>query len=192
MKIPETASELFDFELTKEEIRAVNELIPIRSFGAGTLLLKEGQVADDSYFNLKGLVRAYYLVNGDEKTTEFFEEGQSVASLYSYVKRVPSKYYLHCVEDCILAVMNYHTEEELIRRVPKMESVCRVTIEEDHGKQQEMLAAYIMQSPEERYLGLLEKRPTLIKRVPQYHLASYLGVKPESLSRIRKRLSKKD
>ena len=66
-----------------------------------------------------------------------------------------------------------------------------MSMENDFGKQQEALDKFITSSPEERYKNLLETRPDLLQRVPQYHLASYLGVKPESLSRIRKRLTKK-
>ncbi|MEZ4951136.1 MAG: hypothetical protein R2784_17385 [Saprospiraceae bacterium] len=72
-----------------------------------------------------------------------------------------------------------------------MNQLCRVSVEEEFRKQQEALAAFITSSPEDRYLNLLENRPDLLMRVPQYHLASYLGVKPESLSRIKKRLAAK-
>ncbi len=71
---------------------------------------------------------------------------------------------------------------------PHFESICRVAVEDELGKNQEKLASYIIKSPEERYLELLETRPDLLDRVPQYQLASYLGIKPESLSRIRKRI----
>jgi CRP-like cAMP-binding protein len=170
---------------------ALRDGIPIREFEKGTVLLREGQVARDSYFNLKGCVRKYYLVDGEEKTTEFFTEEQSVASLQSYVQKVPANHYLECVEDCVLAVLNYDKELELYKKVEGFESLCRVSIEDEMGKQQEVLAKFITSSPEERYLNLLETRPDLIQRVPQYHLASYLGVKPESLSRIRKRIAEK-
>lgn len=177
--------------LQPEEQTALREGIPIRNFEKGTVLLREGQVARDSYFNLRGCVRKYYLVDGEEKTTEFFTEDQSVASLQSYIQKIPANHYLECVEDCVLAVLNYDKEMELYKKVEGFESLCRVSIEEEMGKQQEVLAKFITSSPEERYLNLLETRPDLIQRVPQYHLASYLGVKPESLSRIRKRIADK-
>lgn len=177
--------------LQPEEQTALREGIPVRNFEKGTVLLREGQVARDSYFNLRGCVRKYYLVDGEEKTTEFFTEDQSVASLQSYVQKIPANHYLECVEDCVLAVLNYDKEMELYKKVEGFESLCRVSIEEEMGKQQEVLAKFITSSPEERYLNLLETRPDLIQRVPQYHLASYLGVKPESLSRIRKRIADK-
>lgn len=178
--------------LNEEETQAIIECIPVRTFERGTVLLKEGQIATECYFNIKGCVRLYYLIDGEERTTAFFTEEQSIASLTSYVNKTPANHYLSCVEDTTLAVLNYDKERELYRRVPKFESLCRLSMEEEFGKQQEFLAKFVTTSPEERYLDLLQTRPELLNRVPQYHLASYLGVKPESLSRIRKRVSLKD
>jgi CRP-like cAMP-binding protein len=178
-------------ELTDEEAKAFAECIPIRSFKKGHILLKEGQISRDSYFVIDGCVRKYYIIDGEERTTEFYVEDESIASLQSYKNKTPANHYFECVEDSRLAVLNNEKEQELFKRVPKYETLCRMSIESDFGEQQEALAKFITSSPEARYRNLLETRPDLIQRVPQYHLASYLGVKPESLSRIRNRLSKK-
>jgi len=178
-------------ELTSEEASAFAECIPIKSFKKGNVLLREGQVSRDSYFVIEGCIRKYYIIDGEERTTEFYVEDESVASLQSYQNKTPANHYFECVEDCRLAVLNYEKEQELFKRVPKYEALCRMSMENDFGEQQEALAKFITSSPEERYKNLLETRPDLLQRVPQYHLASYLGVKPESLSRIRKRLAKK-
>lgn len=177
--------------LTDDEASAFAECIPIKSFKKGELLLREGQVSRDSYFVIHGCVRKYYIIDGEERTTEFFVEDESIASLQSYKNKTPANHYFECVEDCRLAVLNYEKEQELFKRVPKYEALCRMSMESDFGEQQEALAKFITSSPEARYKNLLETRPDLIQRVPQYHLASYLGVKPESLSRIRKRIAKK-
>lgn len=177
--------------LTAEEASAFAECIPIKPFKKSDILLREGQVSRDSYFVIEGCIRKYYIIDGEERTTEFYVEDESVASLQSYQNKTPANHYFECVEDCRLAVLNYEKEQELFKRVPKYEALCRMSMENDFGEQQEALAKFITSSPEERYKNLLETRPDLLQRVPQYHLASYLGVKPESLSRIRKRLSKK-
>lgn len=178
--------------LSEEECEAVNRYIPIQEFAKGTVLLQAGNVANDSYFTLKGCVRLYYLVDGEDKTTQFFTEGDAIASMNSYINRVPANHFLECVEDCTLAVLNYEKEKKLYKLFPKLESICRISMEDDFGKQQEMLASHVTNSPEQRYQLLLKQRGDLVQRVPQYHLASYLGVKPESLSRIRKRLADKE
>ncbi len=177
--------------LSEEEARVVDDCIPIRTFEKGTILLHEGKVAVESYQTIKGCVRQYCLVDGDEKTTAFYTEGQSISPLSGHRQKDPSKYYLSCVEDCILAVFHQEKELELYRQVPKLESLCRVSMEDNYARQQEVLAGYITTNPEERYLQLLQNRPELLQRIPQYHLASYLGVTPESLSRIRKRVANK-
>jgi CRP-like cAMP-binding protein len=176
-------------ELTSEEASAFAEYIPIRAFKKGDILLREGQVSRDSYFVIEGCIRKYYIIDGEERTTEFYVEDESVASLQSYQNKTPANHYFECVEDCRLAILNYEKEQELFKRVPKYEALCRMSMESDFGEQQEVLAKFITSSPEKRYKNLLETRPDLLQRIPQYHLASYLGVKPESLSRIRKRIA---
>ena len=176
--------------MNKEQANAVTECIPIKTFEKGHILLREGQVSNESYFNIKGLVRKYYLVDGEERTTEFYVEKDAISSLQSYNLNVPANHYLECIEDCRLAVLSREKEQELFKRVPNFESLCRVSVEEELGAYQDKLAQFMISSPEKRYLDLMENRPDLLQRVPQYHLASYLGVKPESLSRIRKRIAK--
>lgn len=180
-----------EMTVTEKEADTLNECIPIFQYPKGTILLKEGQVSRESYFTIKGCVRSYYLVEGEERTTTFYTEGSSIASLTSYLSKKPATHYLSCVEDSTLAVLSFDREQELYKKHPKFEALCRHSIEEEFGKQQELLANFLTKSPEERYLHLQETRPDLLIRVPQYHLATYLGVKPESLSRIRKRLASK-
>lgn len=177
--------------LNDEECQAFMECIPIKEFKKGSILLREGQVSKDSFFVIQGCVRKYYIMDGEERTTAFYVEDESVASLQSYKNKSPANHYFECIEDCKLAVLNYNKEQALFKRVPKYETLCRMSMEGDFGEQQEALAAFITSSPEVRYRNLLKTRPDLLQRVPQYHLASYLGVKPESLSRIRKRIANK-
>lgn len=178
-------------DLSDDEATAFAECIPIKTFKKGELLLREGQISRESYFVIEGCLRKYYIMNGEEKTTEFYVEDDSVASLQSYKNKTPANHYFECVEESRLAVLSYDKEQELFKRVPKYETLCRMSMEDNFGEQQEALAKFIMSSPEERYKNLVDTRPDLLQRIPQYHLASYLGVKPESLSRIRKRIAKK-
>ncbi len=174
--------------LSAAETSFLLDNLNIRSFPKGTVLIREGQYAKMCYFVLRGCVRQYYLVDGEEKTTNFFTEGQPITATEGNFNIGPVKYYLSCVEDCLLTVGTPEDEARLFRMFPIFESICRVAVEDELGKNQEKLASYIIKSPEERYLELLKTRPDLLDRVPQYQLASYLGIKPESLSRIRKRI----
>jgi len=174
--------------LTAAEIKFLLENIKVQSFPKGKVLIREGQYAKRCYFVMKGCVRQYYLVDGEEKTTNFFTEGQPITASEGNLNMNPVKYYLSCLEDCILTLGTPEDEVRMFQAFPHFESICRVAVEDELGKNQEKLASYIINSPEERYLNLLETRPDLLERVPQYQLASYLGIKPESLSRIRKRI----
>jgi len=177
--------------LTQEEMHIITKDIPIKTFKKGTYLLREGQMATTCYTIFKGCVREFYLKDGEEKTTAFYTEGDSLSSGVSGVQRTPAKQYWECIEDTTLSVFTYEKEKELYRRFPRLESLCRMEVEEKFGAYQQTMAIYINSTPEERYLNLLKNRPDLLDRVPQYQLASYIGVKPESLSRIRRRILEK-
>ena len=140
-------------QLSDEERAFIEKFTPVRKFKKGTVLLKEGQISDTCYFNFKGCVRQYYLVNGEEKTTFFYTEGQSITSFESYTNRTPSKHYLECIEDCELSVTTNETEKVMYQRFPHFETLCRKEAEKALGEYQETLAKYITTSPEERYLN---------------------------------------
>lgn len=173
--------------LTKAEKKALLEADFAKTYKKGTVLLKEGQIAREGYFVLKGCVKAYYIINGEEKITNFYTEGEAIEPV-SLVTRQPSEYYLVCMEDCTLNVGDPDADKEAGEKHPRFQEVCRMASEHMLAKKQADFDFFKNSTPEERYLRLLETRPDLVQRVPQYQLASYLGLKPESLSRIRKRL----
>jgi len=186
---------LFDFiskyvSLTEDEKNTILSLDVFRSVKKGTVLLKEGQKSEDEYFILKGCIRKYYIINGEEKTTAFFTEMEGLTP-HCAINNVPSEYYVSCVEDTLLTIANKEVGVELFNTIPKFQEMCRIWSEELVAKQQINLDEFKTSSPEQRYLNLLQKRPDLIERVPQQQLASYLGIKPQSLSRLRARILEK-
>jgi CRP-like cAMP-binding protein len=187
---------LFDFiskyiSLTEEEQNAIIALDLFRSVKKGTVLLKEGQKSQDSYFILKGCIRVYYIIDGEEKTTAFYTEMDALTP-HCVMNKAPAQYFISCVEDSILSVSNSDMEVEVNSKFPKFDIMCRKLSEELLAKKQIDFDEFKTSSPEQRYLNLLEKRPDLIQRVPQHQLASYLGIKPQSLSRLRARIVEKD
>lgn len=183
---------LFDFiskyvSLTDEEKNAILSLDLFRSIKKGTILLKEGQKSKDSYFVLKGCIRTYYVLDSEEKTTAFYTEMEALTPP-CVINKTPSEYYVSCIEDTILTVSNSDMEVEINSKFPKFETICRILAEELLAKQQIDFDEFKTSSPEQRYLNLIQKRPDLLQRVPQHQLASYLGVKPQSLSRLRARI----
>ncbi len=176
-------------DLTDDEKQGIINAFPIKTFDTGTNLLKEGQIANDAFLVINGCVRKYSIENGEEKTTEFYTEFQSVVNFESLSNRSPSNYYFTCTEESTIAIINSEKESELYKKFPRFGEVCRVEMEKMLGASQEDLSKFKNSTPKERYLNLLKERPSLVQRVPQYHLASYLGIKPETLSRIRKRIT---
>ena len=177
--------------LSADEKKAIIDLDIFKHYKKGTLLLKEGQLSDDGYFVIKGCIRCFYMVDGVEKTTAFYTEAESLEPLCK-VNKKPSNYYVSCVEDSILIVANSEMEVDIFNKFPKFETLCRILSEELLAKQQFNFDEFKLSSPEQRYLNLLQKRPDLIQRVPQHQLASYLGIKPQSLSRLRARIIEKN
>ncbi len=186
---------LFDFiakyiSLTEDEKNALVSLDLFRSIKKGTILLKEGQKSKDIYFVLKGCIRTYYVIDGEEKTTAFYTEMEALTPP-CVINKTPSEYYVSCIEDNILLVSNADMGVEINSKFPKFDIMCKMFSEELLAKERMDFDEFKTSSPEQRYLNLLQKRPDLIQRVPQHQLASYLGIKPQSLSRLRARILEK-
>jgi hypothetical protein len=176
--------------LTEDEKNAILALDLFRSVKKGTILLNEGQKSQDEYFVLKGCIRKYYFIDGEEKTTAFFTEMESLTP-HCVKNNAPSEYFISCVEDTILTVTNPGMGVDINAKFPKFEVMCGILSEELLAKEQVNFDEFKTSSPEQRYLNLMQKRPDLIQRVPQHQLASYLGIKPQSLSRLRARILEK-
>lgn len=185
---------LFDFisrymTLSEEEKQGIIDSSIFKTFAKGVVLLKAGAMSDESYFVLKGCLRCYYIIDDEEKTTAFYTEIEGFSPVCS-IKKTPSEYYVSCVEDSIILVSTPDMERAIFEKFPRFETLCRLLSEELLAQHQSSFDDFKNSNPEQRYLNLLHTRPDLLARVPLNQLASYLGIKPESLSRIRKRLTK--
>ena len=188
-------SELFDFiarymPLTEPEKQVIVDLALFKRFDKGTVLVRAGELSNAYYFVVKGCLRAYYLIDGEEKTTAFYTELQNLAPL-STVNKKPSDQCIVCLEDSLLLVSTPDTEQLVFERFPRFETLCRLLSENLLVQSQASFDQFKNSSPEQRYLHLLDTRPDLLQRVPLHQLASFLGIKAESLSRIRRRVQQK-
>ncbi len=175
--------------ITEELADVLGKSSFVQSFRKGTVLLREGDPARKGYFILKGCIRSYALKNGEDKTIDFFIEEEAVIPI-GYGTDVLSAHFLECLEDTAAVVSTPDQEEKALSLYPQLKAVCLAMSEIMAKKLQENLARYKTSTPEERYRDMIEKRPDLLQRIPQYQIASYLGVQPETLSRIRKRLTR--
>lgn len=175
--------------LSLPEKEAIIESSQVKKVEKGALLLKEGQFRENSYFILKGCVRQYSVVEGIERSTRFFVEDEWVISGNEVSESTGAMFNWICMEDCILVIGNEEKAQALFRNFPRLETISRKIVETAFSEIQKGLISYYSKTPEQRYLTLLQNHPSILQRVPQYHIASYVGVKPESLSRIRKRIA---
>jgi len=187
---------LFDYieqymPLMEEEKRSIIDLDIICGFDKATIILKEGDIIKSGYFVIKGCLRSYYMIDGEEKTTAFCTEYESLTPV-SGADPSRAAHYVSCVEDSIITVGNPEMEKENPEKFPRLEKLCRIKVEELLEINLASFAEFKNSSPEQRYVILLKTKPDLLQRVPQHQIASYPGMKPQSLSRIRKRLAGKD
>ncbi|MGJ7912405.1 Crp/Fnr family transcriptional regulator [Neobacillus sp. LXY-1] len=178
--------------LSEEEQLAITDGLQIVEYKKGKYLLKQGERSDiKCYFVLNGCVRQFFIdENGKEVTSKFFTEEQAIPIINEQYGNDVSKYSLVCVEDCLLVVGDVDSEKAMFNQYPQLETMIRKMIEINLSEIQEQFGEYIHSSPEERYESILRKQPQLVDRVPQHQLAIYLGITPESLSRIKKRIKK--
>ncbi len=171
--------------------QAILDELRIEEFKKGTILLRQGDVPWACYFILKGCVREYTAdETGRETTSNFYTEEQAIAMIQRHRDDPSSEYTYACLEDTVAVVGALDVEQAMYDKHAQLEGMTRRMIEQSFARMQEEFTAFVASSPEERYLSLLRKRPTLIERVPQHQLASYLGVTAESLSRLKKRLQR--
>lgn len=175
-------------ENTQEENDFFAKWIKVKRVKKGVFLLKEGQMIRSSYHLFKGCIREYYLRDGEEKTVAFYTSGDSLSDGGSKLKEIPSSYNWECMCECIISIYPFEVEKEVYKRFPRLESLCRMGTEKKYSDYRNDISTYLSSSPAERYENLIKTKPELFQLVPLYHIASYLGVKPESLSRIRGRM----
>lgn len=176
----------------KEEVAQILEYFELKNFKKKTTLLKAGAVATDLYLVLKGCMRMYYDKNGADISACFFTEHMFAGAYDSFSARRPSRYYVETLEDCQVLVINHARLQTLLNTQPNMHAFALKILEERFVILHEWFSSHILDTPEERYLNLLTQRPDLLNRIPQHQIATFLGVTPVSLSRIRNRVAKKN
>jgi CRP-like cAMP-binding protein len=151
-------------------------------------LVDSGMVARELYFVKKGLIRLYYEKDGDEFTGFIFQENLFAGSFESFLTARPGRQILETLEDCKLLAITHDKLEFLYTAVPLINTVTRKIIESRLINGQKILASFVLDSPEERYKTFEKEHGDLLLRVPHHIIASYLGITPVSLSRIRNRI----
>lgn len=154
---------------------------------AKTLLLQEGQVSKKAFFIEKGCVRAWFNNDGIDFTIQFFFENEVVASLESFTTNTQSLFNIETIEPCIIHSITKEEAMQVLDQFPDMRKQMETVFLQRLFLYQKLFLSRIKDSPEKRYKELLANHPEIIQRVPQLYIASFLGITPVSLSRIRNR-----
>lgn len=165
-------------------------LISKKQLAKGEMLLSEEEVCDKVYFIEEGLLRLYYLKDGQEYIRQFFFENGFVTDLASCLTGAPSRMYIDAIEPSKLYVLDYPALARAYDTSMSLQKMGRKIVEWNFMGLANRMTSLFLLSPEARYEDLVASRPKVIERIPQYMIAAYLGVTPEGLSRIRKRISR--
>lgn len=150
---------------------------------------RDGEVCHTIGLVEKGLLKCVYNREGEEVVFEFAFENQFIADYYSFVTRTPSAKEIRCIEDTVLYVINREQLETMAKTHAFMGRMSRKMNERLFLKMHERLSSFLLDTPTQRYQQLIAERADLVNRIPQYLVASYLNVQPETISRIRRKLA---
>lgn len=173
-----------------EQFTALYERIEVPS---KTILLREGEISRRFFFVEKGCLRAWINNNGEDLTFQFFFESQGVSSAESFRKSIPSIFTIETIEPSVIHVIHKKDYdlimEELNSDTAFLKEMIEIIFERQLYYIREFLS-FIRDTPQQRYLNLLQQKPQVVQRVPQHYIASYLGITSVHLSRIRNKLLK--
>lgn len=178
-------------EIPDAEWQIAEKYLSYKKYRKGEHLIEAGWLAQNSFLILKGVVRVYYLTeNGKEYNSAFIPENHFCGSVMSIIGGLPSRFYIQALENVDAVLLPRNRILELYERHGCWDRLGRI-IAEGAMMLFEVKEGEFLDSPEERYLRLMKNHPSLLHRIPQYHIASYLGITDVALSRIRKRLKEK-
>jgi CRP/FNR family transcriptional regulator, anaerobic regulatory protein len=177
--------------VTEEEWNLHRDFLSRRFLKKGEFLLREGEVCDQVSFINKGSFRVSASIKDKEVSHFFFFENEYATDYESFLTRTPTRENIQAMEDSEVMNLNYKNMQVLYEKIPAWQKYGRLIGEYAFLMSSQRVKELFYYSPEELYLKLMKERPKIIERVPQQYIASYLGIQPESLSRIRKRLMEK-
>lgn len=174
--------------LTKADCDLFEPYLKTKTIPAKEHYLTEGKICKEIGFLNQGCFRNYYLSEGKEINTRFIFENEFVVDYDSFLQEKPSKYYIQAIEDTEIVTFNLEALQYGYAQSKNWERFGRIMAEQSYKMTTERVESFLFLDGEQRYLNLLENQPHILDRIPLYHIASYLGLERESLSRLRKKI----
>ena len=189
-QINKNISRYVSFE--EEELKIFNSLLEFKKISKKTILLREGEQCSFEAFVIKGSARKYYIdANGAEVVLQLAVEDAWLSDIsFSIYENNPSNVFIETLEDCELFIFSPQSKELLFEKAPRFERAYRILMERHLAVTQNRLFETIAKSATDKYVAFLEHYPEHANRFAQHYIASYLGISPEFLSKVRKKLSK--
>lgn len=156
--------------------------------GKGEVFCQQGHICNWMAFIEQGLVRSYYCIKNQEITRFILSEGVFVTALASFVQQKPSREIIHAIEPTRLWAISYEDLQQLYLQIPRLERLGRKIMEHSQILLEQRVLALLSFTAEERYKLLMREYPQIVQRVPLHYIASLLGMKPETLSRVRRKI----
>ena len=178
-------------EFTDSEWLEVSKDFLEKKIDKGDFFIEEGEHSNYVGFINEGLLSYYYLVNGKKFIRGFFFGNDFISNYTSFLSNEKSKAYIQALENTSITLIHKTKISQLYQKTSKFQQLGRMLTEHFFMLVSEKYEDLLLKSPEERYLNLIENRPNVIQSIPQYMIASWLGITPEALSRIRKRRTRK-
>lgn len=175
--------------LTGDDYDFFEPFLTLKKIEAQEITLSEGQVCREMAFVNSGVFRLYYLSDGKEINSHFFLEHEFMADFNSFLQQKPSRYFLQALEPAEMVTFDAQLLQKAYDSSKNWERFGRLMAEYSYKITVERVESFLFMDGRQRYLRLLESRPHIFERVPLYHIASYLGMERESLSRIRKKIT---
>jgi len=177
------------FPISNEEFEYIANLFIAENYKAKEVIVQTGQIAKSIYLIEKGLLRTYHLMDGKEINTYFACDGQFISTFASFIQQTPSIETLEAIEDTMVYSLSKEALEAAYLKYPKFEKLGRYMAEQNYLCVTERTLVMQTKTGREKYLHFLENNTLkIVQRVPQHYIASFLGMAPESLSRIRKEI----
>lgn len=178
--------------LSPEEELLFLSKIEIKTYKAKTVLVNAGEISQYSFFVNSGLLRSFNINdNIVEHVLSFACEGWWIGDMYSLISQKPGNLFIEVLEDAEVVLLSRENQNELFTQIPKLERFFRILTENSLVAHQERLMDNLSLTAEERFDKFCKRYPTIIQRVPQKQIASYIGVTPEFFSKMKSRLLKK-
>ena len=188
-KINEHVSRCHAF--SNDDLIFFDSILEFRSVPKKSFLLQEGEICNFEAYVVKGCVRTFYVdANGFEVTLQFAIEDWWVSDISSFHNQIPSKLFIETLEDCELLILDSDSKDRLLKEIPYFERVFRLMVQRNLAATQSRLIDTISKTAQEKYEEFLNHYPTISQRVAQHYIASYLGISPEFLSKVRAKMTR--